>query len=90
MRALAGILAYMAVVMIAVIILINEWIKRRKNNFKWLMIEKHYQTTDFYIAIATLQSTGILKNLVLIGFFSGVIFYSTRFDNAFKYNLLND
>jgi hypothetical protein len=34
MRALAGILAYMAVVMIAVIILINEWTKSRKNNFK--------------------------------------------------------
>jgi hypothetical protein len=34
MRAIAGIIAYMAVVMIAVIILINEWIKKRKNNFK--------------------------------------------------------
>jgi Flp pilus assembly pilin Flp len=32
MRALAGILAYMAVVMIAVIMLISEWIKKRKNN----------------------------------------------------------
>jgi Flp pilus assembly pilin Flp len=31
MRALAGILAYMAVVMIAVIMLISEWIKKRKN-----------------------------------------------------------
>jgi Flp pilus assembly pilin Flp len=34
MRAMAGILAFMAVVMIAVIILINEWITKRKNNFK--------------------------------------------------------
>jgi len=34
MRAIAGILAFMAVVMIAIIILINEWIKRRKNNLK--------------------------------------------------------
>ena len=34
MRAIAGILAYMAIVMIAVIILINEWIKKRKNKFK--------------------------------------------------------
>jgi Flp pilus assembly pilin Flp len=34
MRAVAGILAFMAVVMIAVIILINEWITKRKNNFK--------------------------------------------------------
>jgi Flp pilus assembly pilin Flp len=32
MRALAGIIAYVAVVMIAVIILINEWIKSRKKN----------------------------------------------------------
>ena len=32
MRALAGILAYVAVVMIAVIILINEWINNRKKN----------------------------------------------------------
>jgi len=31
MRALAGILAYMAMVLIAIIILIGEWIKRRKN-----------------------------------------------------------
>jgi hypothetical protein len=34
MRAIAGILAFMAIVMIAVIILINEWINKRKNNFK--------------------------------------------------------
>jgi hypothetical protein len=34
MRALAGILAYLAIVMIAVIILINEWIKKRKNNLR--------------------------------------------------------
>jgi len=34
MRAIAGILAFVAVVMIAIIILINEWIKRRKNNLK--------------------------------------------------------
>jgi hypothetical protein len=32
MRALAGILAFMSIVMIAVIILINEWIKKSKNN----------------------------------------------------------
>lgn len=32
MRAIAGILAFMAVVMIAVIMLINEWIKKHKNN----------------------------------------------------------
>ena len=30
MRALAGILAFAAVIMIAIIILINEWIKKRK------------------------------------------------------------
>jgi Flp pilus assembly pilin Flp len=34
MRAIAGIIAFMAVVMIAIIILINEWIKMRKNNLK--------------------------------------------------------
>lgn len=34
MRAIAGILAYLAIVMIAVIMLINEWIKKRKNNLK--------------------------------------------------------
>jgi glycosyltransferase involved in cell wall biosynthesis len=34
MRAIAGILAYMVIVMIAVIILINEWINKRKNKFK--------------------------------------------------------
>jgi hypothetical protein len=34
MRATAGILAFMAIVIIAIIILINEWIKTRKNNFK--------------------------------------------------------
>jgi hypothetical protein len=34
MRALAGILAYMAVVMIAVIILIFEWNKNRKNKIR--------------------------------------------------------
>jgi hypothetical protein len=31
MRALVGFLAYMAIVMIAVIMLVNEWIKKRKN-----------------------------------------------------------
>jgi len=30
MRALAGILAYLSIVMIAVILLINEWIKNHK------------------------------------------------------------
>jgi Flp pilus assembly pilin Flp len=34
MRALIGFLAFMAVVMIAVILLINEWIKNRKNNIR--------------------------------------------------------
>jgi hypothetical protein len=34
MRALAGILAYLAIILIAVIMLINEWIKKRKNNIK--------------------------------------------------------
>jgi hypothetical protein len=34
MRALAGIFAYMAVVMIAVIILIFEWNKKRKNKIR--------------------------------------------------------
>ena len=32
MRAIAGLLAFMAIVMIAVIMLISEWIKKRKNN----------------------------------------------------------
>jgi len=32
MRAIAGILAFTAVIMIAVIILIQEWIRSRKNN----------------------------------------------------------
>jgi len=31
MRAIIGILAYLAIVMIAVIIMINEWINKRKN-----------------------------------------------------------
>jgi len=31
MRAVAGILAFMAIVMIAVIMLVNDWIKKRKN-----------------------------------------------------------
>lgn len=31
MRAFAGILAYLAVIMIAVIMLLNDWIKKRKN-----------------------------------------------------------
>jgi hypothetical protein len=34
MRALAGILAYFAIVMIAVVMLIIEWYKKRKNNLK--------------------------------------------------------
>jgi Flp pilus assembly pilin Flp len=34
MRGIAGILAFLAVVMIAVVILINEWVKRRRNNFE--------------------------------------------------------
>jgi Flp pilus assembly pilin Flp len=32
MRAIAGLLAFIAVLMIAVIMLISEWIKKRKNN----------------------------------------------------------
>jgi hypothetical protein len=32
MRALAGIFAFLAVIMIAVIMLISEWIKKHKNN----------------------------------------------------------
>jgi len=31
MRALAGILAFLAIVMIAVVIMINEWVRNRKN-----------------------------------------------------------
>jgi hypothetical protein len=31
MRGLAGILAYLAVIMIAVIMFVSEWIKKRKN-----------------------------------------------------------
>ena len=31
MRAIAGIIAFLAIVMIAVIILINEWITKHKN-----------------------------------------------------------
>jgi hypothetical protein len=34
MRAILGVLAYLAVVMIAVVILINEWIKNRKKEVK--------------------------------------------------------
>ena len=34
MRAIAGILAYMAVVMIAVLMLIYDWNKKRKKKFK--------------------------------------------------------
>jgi Flp pilus assembly pilin Flp len=34
MRAIAGILAFLAVIMIAVIMLISDWIKKRKNNIK--------------------------------------------------------
>jgi len=32
MRAIAGLLAFMAIVMIAVIMLVYEWVKKRKNN----------------------------------------------------------
>jgi hypothetical protein len=32
MRAIAGLLAFTAIVLIAVIMLINEWIKKRKKN----------------------------------------------------------
>ena len=32
MRAIAGILAFMAIVLIAVIMLISEWIKKSKTN----------------------------------------------------------
>jgi hypothetical protein len=32
MRAIAGLLAFMAIVMIAVVMLLIEWIKKRKNN----------------------------------------------------------
>jgi Flp pilus assembly pilin Flp len=34
MRAIAGLLAFMAIVMIAVIMLVYEWVKKRKNNIK--------------------------------------------------------
>jgi hypothetical protein len=34
MRAIAGLLAFMTIVMIAVIMLISEWIKKRKENLK--------------------------------------------------------
>jgi Flp pilus assembly pilin Flp len=34
MRAMAGLLAFMAIVMIAVIMLISEWLKKRKTNIK--------------------------------------------------------
>jgi hypothetical protein len=34
MRAIAGILAFMAVVIIGVVILVDEWLKRRKNNLR--------------------------------------------------------
>jgi Flp pilus assembly pilin Flp len=34
MRAIAGILAFIAIVMIGALMLINEWIKKRKNNLK--------------------------------------------------------
>ena len=34
MRAIAGILAFLAVVIIALVMLIDEWIKKRKNNFR--------------------------------------------------------
>jgi hypothetical protein len=32
MRPIAGILVYVAIVLIAIIILISEWIKKRKND----------------------------------------------------------
>ena len=34
MRAIVGLLAFMAIVMIAVIMLVYEWVKKRKNNIK--------------------------------------------------------
>jgi hypothetical protein len=34
MRAIAGLLAFMAILLIAVIMLISEWIKKRKTNIK--------------------------------------------------------
>jgi len=34
MRGIAGILAFLAVVLIGVLILIGEWVKRRRNNFE--------------------------------------------------------
>lgn len=34
MRAIAGLLAYMGIVMIAVIMLVSEWLKKRKTNIK--------------------------------------------------------
>jgi Flp pilus assembly pilin Flp len=34
MRAIAGFLAFIAIVMIAVVMLIIEWIKKRKKNYK--------------------------------------------------------
>jgi len=34
MRSIAGILAFMAIVIIAVVMIINELIKNRKHNFK--------------------------------------------------------
>jgi hypothetical protein len=34
MRAIAGLLAFLAIVLIAVIMLISEWLKKRKANIK--------------------------------------------------------
>jgi hypothetical protein len=34
MRAIAGLLAYLAIILIAVIMLVMEWIRKRKDNIK--------------------------------------------------------
>ena len=34
MRAIAGLLAYLAIILIAVIMLVMEWIRKRKDNLK--------------------------------------------------------
>jgi hypothetical protein len=34
MRAIAGLLAFLAIILIAVLMLVQEWIRKRKDNFK--------------------------------------------------------
>jgi len=48
MRAIAGLLAFMTIVLIAVLMLIYEWIRKRKNNFRWLWKGKYYQPGIFF------------------------------------------